>query len=73
MLNRSSGGVEKCSVKNERGCLVQTCGESGVSIVVQRFLNLDDIYPSLTTFWPIHILISVFEFFCDVLTAELSI
>ncbi len=39
-------------------------------IRVQRFSNLDDIYPSLATCWPIDILISVFKFFCDVLTAE---
>ncbi len=44
-----------------------------VHISVQRFLNLNDIYPSLETCWPVHTLISVFEFFCDVLTAKLSI
>ncbi len=45
----------------------------GLSNRVQRFSNLDDIYPSLATCWPIHILISVFKFFCDVLTAELPL
>jgi hypothetical protein len=34
---------------------------------VQRFLNLDDIYPSLETCWPVHT-----KFFYDVFTAELS-
>ncbi len=40
---------------------------------VKRFLNLNDIYPSLARCWPVYILISVFKVFCDVLTAELSI
>jgi hypothetical protein len=38
---------------------------------VQRFLNLDDIYPSLETCWPVHTPSFVFEFFYYVFTAEL--
>ncbi len=54
--------------------LMLPTGEGGgLPSRVQRFLNLDDIYPSLATCWPIHILISVFEFFCNVLTAEFTI
>jgi hypothetical protein len=47
------------------------CSLANMSIRVQRFLNLNDIYPSLETCWPVHTPSSVFEFFYDVFTAEL--